>query len=43
MLTWLHMLGSRMCDVTRRHRVDDDFDRELQSHLEMLAAENVRR
>src|SRR6266851_3697954 len=43
MLTWLRVLGSRIRGFVLGHRVDDDFDRELQSHLEMLTDENVRR
>src|SRR5256885_758484 len=42
MLTWLRVLGSRIRGCVLRHRVDD-LDRELQSHLEMLAEENIRR
>src|SRR5260370_13568012 len=43
MLTWLRVLGSRIRGFVLGHRVDDDFDRELQSHLEMLTEENLRR
>lgn len=43
MLTWLRVLGSRICNLVRRGRFEDDFDRDLESHLEMLAAENLRR
>jgi len=43
MLTWLRVLGSRIRGFVFGHHAEDDFDRELQSHLEMLAEENVRR
>ena len=43
MLTWLRVLGSRIMGVVGSRRVDDDFDRELKSHLEMLTEENLRR
>src|SRR5438046_656522 len=43
MMTWLRVLGSRIRGFVFGHRVDDEFDRELQSHLEMLAEENARR
>ena len=43
MLIWLRVLGSRICAFVRRNRPDEDFDRELQSHLELLAEEHVRR
>ncbi len=43
MLIWLRVLGSRIRGFVLGHRADDDFDRELQCHLEMLAAEHVRR
>jgi hypothetical protein len=43
MPTWLRVLGSRICGFVLGNRVDDDFDRELQSHLEMLTEENLRR
>src|SRR5579864_1754816 len=42
MLTWLRVLGSRIRGFVLRDSVDDDFDLELQSHLEMLAEENLR-
>jgi putative ABC transport system permease protein len=34
---------SRLDALVRRDRLDDDFDRELGSHLEMLIEDNVRR
>src|SRR6266566_3793946 len=40
---WLRVLGSRIRGFVLGHRVDGNFDRELQSHLEMLTEENVRR
>ena len=43
MLTRLFVLASRIRGFVFRDRVDNDFDRELQSHLDMLAEENVRR
>ena len=43
MTVWLRVLGSRIRGFVRRDRVEDDFDRELQSHLELLTEENVRR
>jgi putative ABC transport system permease protein len=40
---WLTIAISRIQALVRRRRLDDDFDRELGSHLEMLVEDNVRR
>ena len=40
MLIGLRVLGSRIWNVIRERDVDDYLDRELESHLEMLAEEN---
>src|SRR5262249_36319844 len=37
------VLGSRIRSFAGRRGADAEFDRELESHLEMLAAENLRR
>src|SRR4051794_35107387 len=43
MLTCLRVLGSRIRGFFHGRCADDDFDHELQSHLEMLTQENLRR
>ena len=43
MLGWLRIVGSRIWGWLSRRAADEDFARELESHLEMLAQENVRR
>jgi len=43
MLGWLRMVASRICGWLWPRRADEEFARELESHLEMLTAENVRR
>jgi putative ABC transport system permease protein len=40
---WLRILVSRVRGLHRRNRLDLELDEELQTHLEMLAEENVRR
>src|ERR1700739_4861914 len=40
---WLWMLVSRIVGWLSRRPADKEFARELESHLEMLAQENVRR
>src|SRR5437762_10622075 len=43
MLHWLRTFASRVDGWLRSSRLDADFDEELQTHLAMLAEENVRR
>ncbi|HKW32369.1 MAG TPA: ABC transporter permease [Candidatus Acidoferrum sp.] len=43
MLGWLRIVASRVWGSLWRRAADQDFARELESHLEMLAQENVRR
>src|SRR5262245_21284512 len=43
MLTWLLTLGSRIEALIHGKRMDDELDQELQSHVEMLTEENLRR
>jgi putative ABC transport system permease protein len=43
MLTSLVVLASRLANVFRGRRLDADFASEMESHLDMLAAEHVRR
>ena len=43
MLGWLRIAGSRIWGWLLRRPADEEFARELESHLEMLTQENVRR
>ena len=43
MVGWLRIVGSRVWGWLLRRPADEEFARELESHLEMLAQENVRR
>ena len=43
MLGWLRIAGSRIWGWLSRRHADEEFGRELESHWEMLAQENVRR
>ena len=43
MLAWVRALASRTRAWLRPHRVDQEFEIELSSHLEMLTEDNVRR
>ena len=43
MVGWLRIVASRIWGWLWRRAADEDFARELESHLEMLAQENVRR
>ncbi|HYL64952.1 MAG TPA: ABC transporter permease [Candidatus Methylomirabilis sp.] len=43
MVAWIRRLASRIRTGMSLHRVDEDFDREMESHLELLAAENIQR
>src|SRR5215475_8510918 len=43
MLVWLRVLASRIWGWLSPRRADEDFTQELESHLEMLAQENMRR
>ena len=42
-MNWVRVLVSRVRGLFGRNRLDDDLDEELQSHLEMLVDENLRR
>jgi predicted permease len=42
-MEWLRMFGSRLRNLFGKRRLDGELDVELQSHLEMLADEYVRR
>jgi putative ABC transport system permease protein len=43
MLNQIRVLGRRMCGLVSRRRLDEEFQRELAAHLEMLTEENLRR
>ncbi len=43
MLSRLRVLASRIRGFFAGHRLDEDFQRELASHLDMLTEENIRR
>ena len=43
MLGWLRIVASRIWGWLSRRAADEEFARELESHLEMLARENLRR
>ena len=43
MLGWLRILATRILGCLSRRPADEEFAQELESHLEMLAAENMRR
>jgi len=42
-VNWIRVLAWRVRGLFGKNRLDDDLDGELQSHLEMLIEENVRR
>ncbi|HKD51777.1 MAG TPA: ABC transporter permease [Candidatus Acidoferrum sp.] len=43
MLGWLRIVASRIWGLLSPKHTDEDFTQELESHLEMLAQENLRR
>src|SRR5215469_10368765 len=43
MPTWFHVLISRIHGLLSDRGLDHDFDQEIQSHIEMLTHENIRR
>jgi hypothetical protein len=45
MTMWMHLrtAAARLNGLIGRRRLDDDFDAEVRSHVEMLAEDNVRR
>ena len=43
MPTWFRVFLSRVTSRLSRHRLDEDFDAEMQAHLALLADENTRR
>ena len=43
MVNSLRVLASRIWGIFTRHRLDDDFQQELDSHLDLLTEENIRR
>ena len=43
MLTWLAILASRVRGLLLGRRLDEEFDREMAAHLDLLTDENVRR
>jgi predicted permease len=43
MFSWLRVLASRIRGFFAGHRLDEDFQRELATHLDMLTEENIRR
>jgi predicted permease len=43
MLAWWRRLAARLRALTRSSSLDRDFAQELESHLEMLTADNIRR
>jgi predicted permease len=42
MLTWLRVLISRLFNLSRRGRIAEDFDEEIQSHLDLLTEDQIR-
>src|SRR5215831_4130305 len=42
-MTWFYILLSRIHGLLFDRRLDHDFDQEIESHLELLTAENIRR
>jgi putative ABC transport system permease protein len=42
-MSWLRMIVARLRGFFYAHRSDEEFDGELQAHLEALAQENIRR
>lgn len=43
MFHWLNVAASRIHALFSRRRLDDDFDREVEAHLALIAEENMRR
>ena len=43
MFGWMRVLGARIVGMARMRRENEEFGNELDTHLEMLIAENVRR
>src|SRR5258708_8935649 len=43
MFAWIRTLASRTCTWFSSRQVDQDFDHELQIHLDLLTDENIRR
>ena len=43
MLNWIRVAGQRIRGLFSRRRLDEEFQQELDSHLEMLTEENLRR
>src|ERR1017187_2496789 len=43
MLTWLKVMAARMVALFSQRRLDGDLEQEMESHLVMLAEENIRR
>ncbi len=43
MLNWIRVVGRRIRGLASRRRLDEDFQQELDTHLEMLTEENLRR
>lgn len=43
MPSWLWVAASRIHGLLRPGRLDEDFDREVASHIELLTEENIRR
>src|SRR5467141_1031349 len=43
MFTWMNVAASRITSLLSRRRQDDDFDQEVEAHLEIFAEENIRR
>src|SRR5713101_5852030 len=42
-MKWLRTFTSRLIGFSRKQRIERDLDSEVQSHLDMLIAENIRR
>src|SRR5215471_3913318 len=42
-MTWFYILASRIHGLLFDRDLDRDFDQEIQTHLEMLTADNIRR
>jgi putative ABC transport system permease protein len=43
MWTWLRVFVARLSTFARAGALDEDFEQELQAHVELLAADNIRR
>ena len=42
-MDWLRIFSKRVLATFRNRRLDEELDREVRSHLEMLTEENLRK